>query len=131
MTRRKLGLREVSGAPHLVQSQGAEPKLCFPPAWHVKDVSGVGGVLTEPPFLGNLGLGSRLRAQKARADGRVSVLLCEVLKKSFPTFKAAAITAGSLGSCWLPVSGPRKGPLMEARQPEHMVVEIALKTKPH
>lgn len=55
----------------------------------------------------------------------MSVLLCEVLKKSFPTLEAAAITAGSLGSCLPPVIGPRKGSLMEARRPERTVVESA------
>lgn len=50
------------------------------------------GVLTEPPFLRTFGLGSRLRVRKARAVGRVSVLLCEVLKKLFPASEAAAIT---------------------------------------
>lgn len=58
----------------------------------------------------------------------MSVLLCEVLKKSFPTLEAAAITAGSLGSCLPPVTGPRKGSSMEARRPER-TVEIVLKTK--
>ena len=59
----------------------------------------------------------------------MSVLLCEVLKKSFLTLEAAAITAGSLGSCLPPVIGPRKGSLMEAWRPEQTVVEIVLKTK--
>lgn len=64
----------------------------------------------EPPFLRTLSLGSPRRAGKARAGGRVSVLLCEVLKKSFPASEAAAITASSLGSCLLAVIGQRKGP---------------------
>lgn len=39
----------------------------------------------EPPFLRTLRLGSWRRVGKAaRADGRVSVLLCEVLRKLLP-----------------------------------------------
>lgn len=56
-------------------------------------------------------------------------MLCKVLKKSFPASEAAAITAGSLGSCLPPVISPGKGSLMEALRPERRVVEIALQTK--
>lgn len=65
-------------------------------------------------FLRTLRLGSCLRVGKVRADCRVSVLLCEVLKKLFLASEAAAIMASSLGSCLLAVIGPRKGSLMEA-----------------
>ena len=61
----------------------------------------------------------------------MSVLLCEVLKKLFPASEAAAITAGSLGSCLLAVISPGKGSLMEAWRPERVVVEMALKTEQH
>lgn len=68
---------------------------------------------------------------KQKACSQVSVLLCGALKKSFPALETAAITAGSLGSCLPPVIGPGKGSLMEALRPELLVVETALKTKPH
>lgn len=87
--------------------------------------------MTEAPLLPTLRFGSWLRAGKVRADGSVSVLLCEVLKKLFPASEAAAIMAGSLGSRLPPVIGPRKGSLMEARRPECMVVKITLQTTLH
>lgn len=117
--------------PHTeFKARDRSPKLCCPLPGMLRVSLGLRGILTAPPFLRNLRLGSWLRVGRERAGGRVSVLLCEVLKKSFPTLEAAAITAGSLGSCLPPVIGPRKGSLMEARRPEHMVVEIVLTAKP-
>lgn len=94
------------------EGQGPGPTRNRAQTWFSRSLARSGGlglgVLTGAAFL-EPGAGSQPR-QGGGSRRRVSVLLCEVLKKSFLASEVAAITAGSPGSCLPPVIGPGKGP---------------------